>query len=125
MLRTVLLRHSLPDGSWHHDWLVQCDPDPAAPVPTFRTSARVDDREPTGFDALRIGDHRPLYLAYEGPISGGRGEVSRVAAGEVVILSWADDQIRLDLHFDGVGRRLLGCRQQGNLWRFERVEPPR
>jgi hypothetical protein len=28
-----------------------------------------------------LGEHRRAYLAYEGPVSGGRGEVRRVAEG--------------------------------------------
>ena len=32
--------------------------------------------------AQRLPDHRKLYLEYEGPISGNRGHVSRVAGGE-------------------------------------------
>lgn len=31
--------------------------------------------------ARRIGDHRKLYLTYEGPLSGGRGTVRRVDEG--------------------------------------------
>ena len=38
--------------------------------------------------AIRIADHRPIYLDYEGPISGDRGEVRRVADGEFV---WVED----------------------------------
>lgn len=30
---------------------------------------------------LRLPDHRPLYLDYEGPVSGDRGRVNRVAGG--------------------------------------------
>ena len=29
----------------------------------------------------RLPDHRPIYLDYEGPVSGNRGEVKRVEAG--------------------------------------------
>jgi len=45
-------------------------------------------REPVGVQSLpvparRIGDHRKAYLDYEGPVSGGRGDVRRVDAGLV------------------------------------------
>ncbi len=48
------------------------------------------EREPTDAAALpiparRIGDHRPAYLTYEGPVSGDRGDVRRVDAGTVEI----------------------------------------
>jgi hypothetical protein len=32
--------------------------------------------------ATRLADHRLAYLDYEGPVSGGRGSVTRVACGE-------------------------------------------
>ncbi|HYE21433.1 MAG TPA: hypothetical protein VEA69_23500 [Tepidisphaeraceae bacterium] len=31
--------------------------------------------------ATRLPNHRPIYLDYEGPVSGGRGRVTRVAGG--------------------------------------------
>ena len=33
----------------------------------------------------RIDDHRMAYLTYEGPVSGGRGEVRRVAKGMAIL----------------------------------------
>lgn len=91
-LRTVLLRHTLSDGSWHYDWLIERatvgtspervssdDPDPRVLV-SFRTLVRVDEAM-TCFEAVRVGDHRRSYLDYEGPISRDRGVVVRVASG--------------------------------------------
>ena len=39
-----------------------------------------------GKELFRIEDHRKLYLDYEGPIEGDRGEVSRVCAGTYSLL---------------------------------------
>jgi hypothetical protein len=36
--------------------------------------------------ALKLRDHRRIYLTYEGQISGDRGHVSRVAEGEVRVV---------------------------------------
>jgi hypothetical protein len=36
----------------------------------------------TACRAVRIADHRPLYLDYEGPVSADRGVVNRIAEGE-------------------------------------------
>ena len=33
-------------------------------------------------EATALGDHRPAYLAYEGPVSGNRGTVKRWDAGD-------------------------------------------
>lgn len=97
MPRAVVLLHRLHDGSAHYDLLLAPDgPDDeaaaahehaGAALVAFRCSSRPDD--PTavvrGVTLERIADHRRAYLTYVGPISGGRGEVSRVAAG---VLRW-------------------------------------
>jgi hypothetical protein len=38
----------------------------------------------------RLADHRMAYLTYEGPVSGGRGRVKRVAEGEGEIAALAE-----------------------------------
>ena len=35
--------------------------------------------------AKRLADHRAAYLEYEGPVSGGRGEIQRVESGRCEI----------------------------------------
>lgn len=93
MARWVLLRHELPDGSWHHDWMFEhpsaCDAGGAGGVGgaaggliTFKLAPSVSWPPGTRFEAERLADHRREYLQYEGPISGGRGVVRRVASGE-------------------------------------------
>lgn len=84
----VLLRHDLPDGSWHYDWLLEPASAAAAPggpdarvLLAFRVAKRLDVDPPREFPAERLPDHRRLYLDYEGEIAGGRGRVTRVAAG--------------------------------------------
>ena len=44
-----------------------------------------------------LADHRRAYLDYEGPVSGGRGEVRRWDAGDFALLEENSDQIRLRL----------------------------
>lgn len=94
MPRTVILRHELPDGSHHFDWLIE----PMGPVAATAGDAAADPdrreliawRLPEAPDAAavmtteadRLPPHRRVYLDYEGPISGNRGEVHRVARGE-------------------------------------------
>lgn len=43
--------------------------------------------------AERIADHRLVYLDYEGPISGGRGEVRRIDAGRYESVRWSEGEI--------------------------------
>lgn len=97
MARTVLLRHSLPDGSVHWDWLFQ-RPDATAKdlLPTFRLEHPFNEtlgETEASIRAQPIGDHRPYYLDYEGEVSGNRGQVRRVWEGRVVALEEAPDSI--------------------------------
>jgi hypothetical protein len=138
-LRTVLLKHTLSDGSWHYDWLIERaagagaaesafagEPDPRV-LMSFRTMVRVDEAT-TPFEAVRVEDHRRSYLDYEGPISGGRGEVVRVAAGATAGFDEADSaRPRVVVRFDGGAARAVGQvvewvgrAVEGERWRFER-----
>ena len=75
-LRFVVLRH---DGIDHPHFDLLLEPLPGAPLLlTWRTDRWPIDR-PTPL--TRLADHRNAYLVYEGPVSGGRGFVRRVAEG--------------------------------------------
>ncbi len=50
--------------------------------------------------ARALADHRRIYLTYEGPISGGRGTVRRVAEGTFRTLEWEDDRVYVRLEGD-------------------------
>src|SRR5690606_12117507 len=95
MLPTVLLRHDMPDGTHHFDWLFARDAQGSLPLRTWRLArephtAAPGDRIP----AQPLLDHRPLYLTYEGPISGGRGTVRRIAeASYVPVGEWSNGWI--------------------------------
>ncbi len=45
--------------------------------------------------AIRIGDHRPRYLTYEGPLSGDRGSVRIVDHGTYELLQYSSESLRL------------------------------
>lgn len=114
-MRTVLLRHTLPDGTEHYDWLTQ--PAPEAPLVAFRVIERIDLPACVAFTAQRIPDHRPVYLDYEGEVSGGRGHVTRVATGTAV-LTLGTDTATLTLNFGPAPRAATGTRQSADLWSF-------
>lgn len=49
--------------------------------------------------AEAIGDHRRIYLDYEGPVSGGRGQVRRWDGGTFL---WLQDELdRIEVRVDG------------------------
>ncbi|MBK7405568.1 MAG: hypothetical protein IPJ41_13305 [Phycisphaerales bacterium] len=112
MGRSVLLRHDLPDGSHHFDWLIE----PAGPGPGTGPEDRVLVAwrlpVPPGpgveLRAARLEPHRRLYLAYEGPVSGGRGSVRRIASGTGVILTDAPDCFEAEAALEGIRIHVRG-----------------
>jgi hypothetical protein len=54
--------------------------------------------------ARALPDHRLDYLAYEGPISAGRGTVKRVDGGSFRSIEWGPDRVRGTL----AGGQLVG-----------------
>lgn len=100
--RYVVLLHT-GYGPDHYDLML--DRDGASPLETYRCP-----RWPVeaGDRAVRLPDHRRVYLDYEGPISGGRGKVARVEAGtfesnenRVLVLEHPDGVRALAITLDG------------------------
>lgn len=79
MARFVILRHDVASGSprgLHWDFMLETGD-------VLRTWAlAAEPADGASCSAGRLPDHRPLYLEYEGEISGGRGTVSRFDRGE-------------------------------------------
>lgn len=121
-MRTTVLKHTLPDGSWHVDWLIEVDETPRPRVPTFRLSDRPDQAGLTAFAAERLPDHRRLYLDYEGPVSGGRGHVEQLSTGHVISVALAEDVLRLEVMVQGLLWSWQGTRVDEALWRFLRID---
>ncbi len=118
-LPTVLLRHDLPDGSYHFDWMLARDDH--CPLLTFRLDRDISlDNQP--FEAQPIGDHRRTYLDYEGPISGNRGSVSRVAVGWCGLKKVSSNEIKLTLDLAHRTGNLRGIRQSDGRFLFAQHE---
>ncbi|MDX1963061.1 MAG: hypothetical protein SFX18_07900 [Pirellulales bacterium] len=61
--------------------------------------------------ARRLPDHRTLYLDYEGPISGDRGNVRRIAAGEYRLSDSESEDTA-----DWISIEILGPAWQARIW---------
>ncbi|MHC4809532.1 MAG: hypothetical protein ACYTEV_04110 [Planctomycetota bacterium] len=107
-LAMVALRHVRPGREDHVDWLLAREDPPSGPLRSFRCRAC-----PTGIAGGAIGlramaDHRRHYLAYEGPVSGDRGHVERIAAGRYRLVAGdPDGPGTLELRWDA-GERTSG-----------------
>ncbi len=134
-MQTVLLRHDLPDGSRHLDWLIARRDPPgdadARTLLTFRTNLNPWATGVVRFNATRLADHRVAYLTYEGPVSGGRGTVARIGEGVATLAradAGLDEAIDVAIELPGAGRTRLRGRRDTTLgpdrWVFETIDRP-
>jgi hypothetical protein len=96
MSRFALVAHDHPFEHW--DLFLEAGP-------VLRTWRLIPRLEPgTVVPAEPTPDHRLSYLDYEGPISGGRGTVSRIDAGQ---FTWERDDAEC-VTVQLIGRRFVG-----------------
>lgn len=80
------------------------------------------EREPAdGVDiaALALADHRLAYLEYEGPVSGNRGEVSRLHGGVCRVKRSDADVWEIEIAADQLrGQVLLAREDDRDHWTF-------
>jgi len=94
MPRFVLLEHDHPVLHW--DFLLE-----DSALSALRSwRLQVFPEAALRLVATPLPPHRLLYLDYEGPVSGGRGCVKRVASGQFEILR--EDQTGLHISLDGL-----------------------
>ncbi|MHC4562329.1 MAG: DNA polymerase ligase N-terminal domain-containing protein [Planctomycetota bacterium] len=115
----VILRHS-DFGPMHYDLMLRY----GEALATWQLATDPRTIEPgQSVEAKRLPDHRLAYLTYEGPVSGGRGRVERVAQGTY---SLADEQPgRWGVSFEGgtiTGSYELRCtEEESSMWTCRRV----
>lgn len=114
MAKMVLLKHDLPDGCWHYDWLIERPQDPGGPLLALRVLERIDTLAQGQFQAERIPDHRQHYLAFEGEVSDGRGIVKRLATGECSCIQETPDGLIVEAKFQGRSHTFKGTPQPGS-----------
>lgn len=119
MPRYVLLRHELPadvDRVSHWDFMLEYEGVlwtwALEHLPASWRDHLGLDREDASDEvsAKRLADHRLEYLIYEGPISEGRGTVTRVAEGEYDLLRRQESSIEVELRGTLTGQITLAHR---------------
>jgi len=112
-MRMNILQHDHPRGR-HWDLLVE-QPD-AAMLATWALDGPPVESRP--IPARRLPDHRPLYLDYEGPVSGDRGHVSRWDHGTCRIVERGEESWTVELHGEQtIGTAVLRRLPDGD-WEF-------
>lgn len=103
----------------HHDW-----PEPHYDLMLEQADGLWTWRIPTPLHcrsdeiALRLPDHRLMYLDYEGPVSGGRGTVRRFQEGIYVLGSVTDQTLRWWWRSDDVEGLAELQQVDGDRWRL-------
>jgi hypothetical protein len=98
MPRFVVLEHDHPHLHW--DLMLEAGETLRSWRLALPPSAERD------IDAVAIGDHRRAYLDYEGPVSGGRGQVKRFDSGTFDWIENSEDRVAV---------RLAGMKVRGEL----------
>jgi hypothetical protein len=114
MPRFVILEHDHPTRHW--DLMLETGP----VLRTWRLAQPPEPGRPV--EAAASFDHRPVYLDYEGPISGNRGTVRRWDAGTFVWQIETQDQIAFRLEGTRLHGRAFLKRQDAETWKLI-VEP--
>ena len=97
--RFVILHHLAPTGE-HWDFMLERE----SCLLTWQLQSEPTTRDACPIHCVRIKDHRKHYLDYQGPISGGRGMVSRYDRGHYDLLAASDSAWTIRL----TGTRLTG-----------------
>ena len=115
MPRFVILEHDQPVLHW--DLMLEA----GDVLQTWRLAA--PPAESQTVEATALGDHRRMYLDYEGPISENRGAVSRWDAGSFTEESGSIPPVRALCFY---GKHITGCwrleHAGGSHWRFARLD---
>src|SRR5437879_3806830 len=96
MPRYVILEHDHPYLHW--DLMLEA----GDCLLTWRLAAQPRSGETIA--ATELGNHRTMYLDYEGPVSGDRGQVARWDRGTFSWLKQQGDELSVELN----GKHLIG-----------------
>jgi len=120
MPRFVILLHEMPANcsrATHYDLMLEHGP-------MLRTWAL--ERLPSMGEtvlAQRLDDHRPVYLDYEGDVSGDRGQVRRVDQGEYEMIEDRTERLVVKIGGARPGTLTLIRGQPVHRWRVSLSAP--
>jgi hypothetical protein len=138
MPRFVLLRHECPPtmGKPSH-WDFMLEQGDAlltwslAELPAPWHEAAGKSQPPAGtaaailaVEATKLAVHRLAYLDYEGPVSDGRGEVTRCDGGDYRLLEASEARVCVELAGRQIRGRITLDRTSGDRWRLQVADGP-
>ena len=116
MQQYVILRHDHPELHWDL-MLEEGDVLKTWRLPQPPEIDPASDETSLDLIAEALPDHRLVYLEYEGPVSGDRGEVSRWDRGTFTLLERSEDQLVALLTGEELAGRLTLKKQDSeNRW---------
>lgn len=116
MQQYVILRHDHPELHWDL-MLEEGDVLKTWRLPQPPEIDPASDETSVDLTAEALPDHRLVYLEYEGPVSGDRGEVSRWDRGTFTLLERSEDQLVALLTGEELaGRITLKKQDSENRW---------
>jgi hypothetical protein len=69
-------------------------------------------------NAVKIFNHPPKFLTYQGPVNKGRGSVRIIETGTYKIVHQAHDRIELDLNGKILKGKFTLCHVKDDKWQF-------
>ena len=115
MARFVIQEHNLGAGKVHWDLMLE----EGESLRTWRVEVEPGKWGEQAIRCERIFDHRLEFLSYEGPISGGRGEVHIADKGEIAELGKNEKYWKVRLQGDRMGGVLELCQAKGQDWKLK------
>jgi hypothetical protein len=77
----------------HYDWMF----DAGESLLTWATDRLPEVTAMGPLAAVRLVDHRRIYLHYQGPLTDGRGEVTQVESGDFQLISASDNRFEFQV----------------------------
>lgn len=120
--RRFVVQHHVLSADHHWDLMLEGD----ERLATWQLSVPPENCTGGPVAAVRIADHRKVYLDYEGPVSGGRGSVSIVDSGTYRLESHSPEEWSFSME----GRilrgafRLIRMPDEPGRWELRPVDPP-
>jgi hypothetical protein len=109
----VIQQHSTALGV-HWDFMLEL----ADILQTYRLDKAPQQLIQNPANAVKIFDHPPKFLTYEGPVNKGQGSVCIIEAGTYKMVHQAHDRLELDLSGKILKGKFTLSHIEGDNWQF-------